>query len=238
MRALLFANGALGARVARWLASRSELAGLVLNVEPKRRGMDGLAEELGVSAWGWPAPVDEVAATDPDVVASVLFAHKLGAEWLTLGRRPAVNLHPGHLPWNRGADPAVWPLVDGSPAGTTLHVMSERIDEGSILLQRKVEVFPVDTAADLYERLMVACWDLFVDAWPRLDDLEPTDQPPGGTSHARRDLATLDPTQADLPLLDRLRARTFPPYGAEVERDGHRYRIRVEVEDLGPVESG
>jgi hypothetical protein len=46
------------------------------------------------------------------------------------------------------------------------------------------------------------------------------------------DLAALDLTADDLPLLDRLRARTFPPFGAEFERGGQRYRVRVEIERL------
>jgi len=238
VRALLFTNGPLGARVARWLASRSELAGLVLNADAKRRQTDGLGSELGVESWLWPADLHDVAASQPDVVVSVLFGHILRPDWLALGRRPPVNLHPGYLPWNRGADPGVWPIVDGSPAGTTLHVMSPGVDEGPILLQRQVEATSADTAATLYERLMTASWELFVEGWPRLDELQPIPQPAGGSSHSRRDLRTLDPTEADLPLLDRLRARTFPPHGAEVERGGRRYRIRLEIEELGPAGSG
>lgn len=217
----------------RYLFDRGELAGIVLNAVGRQRDADSIRSCGSVPIFVWPSDPHQVAAeTEPTRLVSVLFSHRLTAEWLDLGSAPPVNLHPGYLPWNRGADPGVWPIVDGSPAGATLHVMSAAIDEGEVIAQRTVEVSVADTAASLYERLIEESFRLFTECWPRIDQIDPVPQQTGGSMHRRADLATLDPTPDDWDLIDRLRARSFPPYGAEVERDGRRLRLILEVEDI------
>ena len=73
---------------------------------------------------------------------------------------------------------------------------------------------------------------LRVDPWPEIASRPTVHQEPGGSYHRTADLASLDLGPDDMGVLDRLRARTFPPYGAEFERDGRRYRARVEIEPL------
>ncbi|MCU1358522.1 MAG: formyl transferase domain protein [Acidimicrobiales bacterium] len=235
MRTILCTNGLLGARVARWLAERDELIGVVLHEPDRRRDVDGI-EDLGVPTWSWPATAAAAAALEPDCLLSVLFGHRLDAAWLRLPSWAAVNLHPGLLPFNAGANPNVWPLVDGTPAGTTLHLMTEAIDAGDILAQREVPVSPADTGATLYERLQDASWELFVETWPTIADATPTPQGPDGSYHRVADRASLHPGLDDLAVIDRLRALTFAPYGAEFERDGRRWRLRVEIEAIEEIE--
>lgn len=232
MRTVLFANNRLGARVARWLARRGDLVGLVLHRPEGQQQMSGLGDELGVPTWHFPDGLEAVAAEDPECALSVLFGHRLSDAWLAIPSWLAVNVHPGLLPHNAGANPNVWPLVDGSPAGTTVHVMSRTIDGGPILAQDSVVVTPSDTAASLYAKLEDASFDLLTRIWADIRSLEPVPQPEGGSYHRSADLATLDPEPHELALIDRLRARTFPPYGAEFDRDGRRWRIRVEIEPL------
>ncbi|HMD47298.1 MAG TPA: formyltransferase family protein [Acidimicrobiales bacterium] len=231
MRTVLLANNALGMRVARFLEGRGELAGVVVHPVERRRAVEPEAL-AGVPCWVWPDGVEQVAAIGPECLLSVLFGFRLPAAWLAVASWRALNLHPGLLPYNAGANPNVWPIVDGTPAGTTLHVMTSAVDAGPVLAQREVPVLGADTAATLYDRLMTASFDLFTQVWPGVERLVPVDQAPGGTFHRVAELSTLDPTPDDFGLIDRLRARTFPPFGAEFERDGQRYSIRVEVEPL------
>jgi methionyl-tRNA formyltransferase len=166
-------------------------------------------------------------------VLSVLFGYLLPAEVLEMAEWRALNLHPAYLPWNRGADPNVWPLIDGSPGGTTLHVMTAGLDAGPIIAQRRVEHRADDTGESFYQRLMVASYDLFTATWPEIEAIDPTPQPPGGSYHRRSDLTDLDLTSEDLPTLNKLRARTFGPYGAEADLDGGRYNIQVSIRPVG-----
>jgi len=235
MRTVLCANGALGARIARSLHASGELTGLVLHAPERQRDTQELEVELGVPTWTWPADPRAVADLHPECLLSVLFGHRFDENWLAIPNWLPVNLHPGLLPYNAGANPNVWPLIDGTPAGTTLHVMTPVIDEGDLLTQVEVPTTPDDTAATLYQKLMAASFDLFEAAWPTIGSVVPQPMPAGGTRHRVADLALLDPAGADLAVIDRLRARTFAPFGAEFERDGRRWKIQVTIE---PVDDG
>ncbi len=46
---------------------------------------------------------------------------------------PIVNLHPGVLPDNRGLDAAAWAVLHDVPQGVSAHLVSQRIDGGSVL---------------------------------------------------------------------------------------------------------
>lgn len=233
MRTVLLANNRLGERIAGYLAERGDLIGLVLHAGERRTGF-AEPDRYDVPSWCWPDGEAEVRALAPEAIVSVLFCHLVPPSWLGIPTWRAVNLHPGLLPHNAGAAPNTWPLVDGSPAGTTLHVMAPTLDTGDVLDQVGVPTFPDDTAETLYRRLEDASEALFRRVWPEVRDLDPRPQGPGGSVHRLADLATLDPRPDELALIDRLRARTFPPYGAEYEVDGRRYRVRVEIEPLDP----
>lgn len=231
MRTVLLANNRLGAAVARFLHGRGDLAALVVHPTARRKAGDELLA-IDVPCLTWPEGLTELAADPPECLLSVLFGFKVPPEWLALPTWRPLNLHPALLPYNRGAAPNAWPLVDGSPAGTTLHVMAPEIDAGAVLCSREVPVRPDDTAASLYERLVEASLAMLVEVWPEVRAIETRPQGPGGTVHRLADLARLDLTDADLPVLDKLRARTFPPYGAEFVREGRRYVARVEIDPL------
>lgn len=221
----------MGAEVGRYLAERGDLVAVVVHPE-ERRGHGESLTSLGVPVIEWPASPDSVASYQPECLFSVLFGYILDASWLRVPSWAAVNLHPALLPWNRGSAPNAWPLVDGSPAGTTLHLMVESVDAGAIIAQRSVDVRPDDTAATLYRRLEDASLALVEHTWPDIRRIEPQPQPSGGSYHRLADLASLDLTPEDLAVLDKLRARTFPPYGAEFERDGRRWVARIEIEPV------
>lgn len=67
-----------------------------------------------------------------------------------------LNAHPGVLPNFRGLDPVLWSVLLRRPVGATIHVMSEGIDEGPILLGRSL---PWKGASSLLElRLQCMRW--------------------------------------------------------------------------------
>lgn len=64
-----------------------------------------------------------------------------------------VNLHNSYLPWNRGADPNLWSLVEDVPRGVTLHYMEAGLDKGAIIAQCLVPLLPGDTLKTSYDKL-------------------------------------------------------------------------------------
>lgn len=235
MRTVLLANNRLGGEIGRFLLERRELDGVVLHPKTRRKQISVL-EAADVRLWEWPDGFEEIRRLEPECLLSVLFGYRLSPAWLELPTWRAINLHPGCLPWNAGCHPNVWPLVDGSPAGTTLHVMEPQIDSGAIIAQERILTYPDDTALTLANRLHGASLAMFRRVWPTVRAMEPVAQVGEGSYHGLDELAHLDLAAEELKVLDHLRARTFTPHGAEFEREGGRYRVRVEIEhidDLG-----
>ncbi len=245
MRVLYLANNWIGLECLRTLKAQGDtLAGLVVHPPGRAKLRDDLLALAGLP----PERVfqgdrirsaetqEAIHALAPDVVLSVHFGYRIGAGVLGAAPRGAFNLHPGYLPFNRGLYPNVWAIVDGTPAGVTLHVMDARFDTGPIVAQRRVEVLPVDTGETLYHRLERAALDLFREAWPSVRDgsFRATPQGEGGTYHTSADLPALDRLDPEARMtaqewVDRLRARTFPPYsGCYLEgKDGKRIHLRL-----------
>ena len=67
-----------------------------------------------------------------------------------------VNIHPGFNPYNRGMFPHVWSIINGLPAGATIHEIDYTIDEGPIIAQKLVHVLQADTSDTLYARVVDA----------------------------------------------------------------------------------
>ncbi|MFC6864716.1 methionyl-tRNA formyltransferase [Halomicroarcula sp. GCM10025817] len=179
-----------------------------------------------------------VEAAGPDYLVSCGYSHIVPEEVLEIPAEGCLNLHPALLPYNRGANPNVWSIVEGTPAGVTLHYMDPGIDTGDIVAQREVETDFSDSGRDLYERLKDAQVDLFQEVWPAVEAGEASalsQDDDAGTYHTTDefdDLCELDPDES-MPvgaLLDQLRALTFPPYdNAYVEIDGERYFVEVDI---------
>jgi methionyl-tRNA formyltransferase len=232
MRALLFADDKYGALVANYLAERGELIGTVVH-PPQRRWSGDEIIDVSPRHWQWPCSPDVVAGLErPECVVSAMFGYQITADWLALPSWGSINMHDGLLPENRGRMANAWPLFDGTPAGVTLHKMVLELDAGPILAQVEMPTFPDDTAMTVYQRQIEVAFKLFTDSWPGITEMPETPQPPGGKYHDIHQWRGLNLDDSDLPTLDKLRARTFPPLGAEFTRDGKRYRVRVEIEPI------
>lgn len=171
---------------------------------------------------------------------SVYFGHVLDAELLDAAGGRAVNLHPSLLPWCRGVHTNVWPLVEGCPAGVTLHVMVPRLDAGPVLTQAEVAVEPWDTAATLHRRLEDRALELLRRDWPAgaLAAWPGAPQGSGGSYHNIDDLQSLDEYRLDehpdaRAFFDVLRARSFPPYsGLKIRLGGCLVEAVVSLREL------
>lgn len=65
-----------------------------------------------------------------------------------------INVHPGYNPYNRGWFPQVFSIINNLPIGVTIHEMDEYLDHGPVISQEKIEVFPWETSADVYKRIL------------------------------------------------------------------------------------
>jgi methionyl-tRNA formyltransferase len=247
MRLALFVNSWLGWQLTRWLRDQGEeIVALVVHPPERRKFGNEIIAAAGVapeaifdgSRLREPEVLAAIAACRPEMGASVLFGYILRAECLKMLPKGCINLHPAFLPYNRGANPNVWAIVDGTPAGVTLHWIDEGVDTGDIIAQERVPVDPLDTGATLYRKLEIASLELFRRLWPQVREGCAPRLPQsreGGTCHRVRDLETIDKIDLDAnytagSLINILRARTFAPYpGAYFVQEGRRIFLRLQL---------
>lgn len=247
MRLVCLCNNWLGWQVVQWLREQGEtVAGLI--VHPHERSRYDAEIRSAVAGTdcrildGWrleePEVLDQVRTLRADMAVSAMFVYVLRPEFLGLFPRGCINLHPALLPYNRGTYPNVWSIVEGTPAGTTIHYIDEGVDTGDIIAQCEVPVDVTDTGASLYQKLQFASLKLFQQTWPAIREGTASGRPQDGTKatrHRFRDVEKIDEidlekTYRAKELIDVVRARTFAPYaGAYFRHKGKKIFLRLEL---------
>ncbi len=248
MRILYLGNNRVGYQILKWLKEQGEnVIGLVVHPKDKSKYADEIVECSGLgreaifdgSHLNDLKVLNAIRNLNPQIGISVLFGYILRSEFLAMFPRGVINLHPAYLPYNRGAYPNVWSIVEGTPAGVTIHYLGLGVDTGDIIAQKKVLMEPVDTGETLYHRLEGAMIELLKETWTSIKSGQiiklPQDKTEG-SYHQVRDVEKID--RIDLErgyktkdLINILRARTFPPYrGAYFEdENGRRIFLRLQL---------
>jgi methionyl-tRNA formyltransferase len=117
-------------------------------------------------------PLDEAffARTRIDFLVAHGYRHILRPSVLDRFPRRAVNLHISYLPWNRGADPNLWSIIENTPKGVSIHYLDAGIDTGDLIAQKAVEFAPGETLRTSYTRLQSEIAQLFAILWRRIRD--------------------------------------------------------------------
>jgi methionyl-tRNA formyltransferase len=255
MRLICLVNNYLGWQALEYLRKNAEITAVVVH-PPDRIKFEA---EIIASARAAGAPIitaaelrrpeglERISALHADIGMSVMFGYLLKPDFLRLLPKGCINLHPAYLPYNRGAHPNVWSIVDQTPAGVTLHYIDEGIDTGDIIRQKEVAVSPTDTGETLYRKLEAAGLHLLRESWPDIEagNIERTPQSrTSGTSHKAADVLEIDEirlsdTYRAEELLNILRARTFPPHqGAFFRNAGRKVYVRIQFEEESDGNAG
>lgn len=223
--------------------NNENIAGLVVHPENRAKFRDEIIKTSGLQRdavfdatqlndTGFPARIKRMA---PDIMLSVNFGYLLKKDLIRIPPMGAINLHISYLPYNRGAYPNVWCIVDGTPAGATLHYIDEGIDTGDIIAQKKIEVDLLDTGETVYKKLEQVSLELFKENWEKIkhNKINPVKQPNPGTYHGLKDVESIDKIDLNKKylakdLINILRARTFPPHnGAYIEYNGRKIYLQL-----------
>ena len=115
--------------------------------------------------------VDELRKLDPDVIVVVAFGQILKNNILTLPKYGCINVHASLLPKYRGASPIQWAVINGEKeTGVTIMHMDAGIDTGDMILQKKIDLAPDETAGSLFDRLTEISGPTLLEALKRLED--------------------------------------------------------------------
>lgn len=176
-----------------------------------------------------------------DYIVCVHFPYLIRRPILEAAKSGVLNLHPSYLPFNRGWHTPSWAILDGTPAGASFHYMTESLDSGDIVCQRRIDIDAADTAHTLYRRLKTLELEVFVEGWTRIRDGRGQGHPQPhemATGHRRQSLFDPAVQRIDLSarvpagdLLRRLRALTTNRVdeAAYFEDGDRRYRVQVTI---------
>jgi hypothetical protein len=106
------------------------------------RWPDALAD-AGTSIEHWDSLgtgcVDQLRAMRPDVLVSIGVPHVIPPQVLAVPQICALNIHNGLLPNYRGHFATFWEAMAGeSEGGITIHLMTEKVDQGKIIGEARV----------------------------------------------------------------------------------------------------
>ena len=147
-----------------------------------------------------------------------------------------INVHPGLNPHNRGWFPQVFSILNGLPAGVTIHKMDTELDHGPILWQEELPIYPQDTSKDVYDRILAKELELLD---RHLEDILTgnytlTPMAEEGNINYKADFDALCPIDLNEPatygqVIDRLRALTHAPYQNAyfIDKDGKKVYVGI-----------
>ena len=158
--------------------------------------------------------LDKIKEIEPDLNVVVAYGQIIPSSIIYLPRYNSLNVHFSLLPKYRGASPVQKALLDGeAKTGITILELNEKMDEGDILVQEEVNIFPDENAADLEARLAQKGADLLIKAIAQIDKLKHRKQDHSQATYApkiRKEDGKIDWTKNSL-LIER-RVRAFTPW--------------------------
>lgn len=117
----------------------------------KNKSVKALAISFGIPVYEDIEAIEKI--DDVDILISVQYHQILKRRHIQKARQVAVNLHMAPLPEYRGCNQFSFAILDGAKEfGTTLHVMSEEIDGGDILFERRFPIPANVYVKELYDK--------------------------------------------------------------------------------------
>ena len=202
------------------------------------------AEELGLPALTpdkltAPEEAARFRALRPDLVVLAAYGLLLPPPFLREPRCGAVNLHPSLLPRHRGASPVAAAILAGdAETGATLMAMTERLDAGPVLAQRRVALDGGERTPELTARLFALGAEMLLETLPRYaaGEVVPRPQDEAAATYApRMTKADGEIVWTEPAVLIERRTRAYDPWpGAATRWEGRRLAVTAARAEPNP----
>lgn len=125
-----------------------------------------------------PVYLDTLGHLAPDVIVSINASQVFKPQLLALPRLGGINVHGALLPQYRGRLPSFWVLFNGEQeTGVTVHFMNEKLDDGPIIVQRRISIVPGETQHSLIMKTKKIGAELLLETLERLEQRQIEVQP-------------------------------------------------------------
>jgi methionyl-tRNA formyltransferase len=172
--------------------------------------------------------LDKIKEIEPDLNVVVAYGQIIPSSIIYLPRYNSLNVHFSLLPKYRGASPVQKALLDGeTKTGITIFELNEKMDEGDILSQEEVNIFPDENAAELETRLAQKGADFLIKAIAQIDKLKHRKQDHSQATYApkiRKEDGRINWTKNSIYIERRVRAFTPWPSAYAFLKD-----IRIKI---------
>ncbi len=179
-----------------------------------------LAQELNIPCFqppkirNDPLAVQKIINIKPDLIVVVAYGQIIPDSIIYLPSYNSINLHFSLLPEYRGASPVQWAILNGEEkTGITIFQLNEKMDEGDILSQEQVKIFPAEKAFELEARLAEMGAKLLVRTISQINKINPQKQNHSQATYApklKKEDGRID-WKKDALLIDR-KVRAFNPW--------------------------
>ena len=89
----------------------------------------------------------------PDILLSVNYLFIIEEDLIKFPKDYAINIHGSLLPRYRGRTPHVWSIINGeNKTGITAHLITQKCDEGDIILQKIIPITKNDTGGSILRK--------------------------------------------------------------------------------------
>lgn len=109
--------------------------------------------------------IEDIVKCEFDFLISFGYRYLISKEILDYFKEKAINLHISYLPWNKGADPNLWSILENTPKGVTIHQIDSGLDTGKILFQKEITFDESDTLKSTYNKLQTELVELVKENW-------------------------------------------------------------------------
>lgn len=94
-----------------------------------------------------------IRSQHPDMLVSCFLLEILQQDVLDIPPKGSINVHPSLIQKHRGAFSAFWTIArNWKKGGATVHYMTDKVDEGDVVLQKHFFVYPSDTIHSINSR--------------------------------------------------------------------------------------
>lgn len=160
MRIAIIGQQAFGASVLKAFLERGDVvAGVFCAPEKEGTRPDPLrtaAVERGLPVFQFPslksdAARDALRGLDVELGVMAYVLQFAPQDFVTIPRHGTIQYHPSLLPKFRGPSSINWPIIKGEKeTGLTIFRPTDGLDEGPVILQKKVAIGPDDTLGSVY----------------------------------------------------------------------------------------